>query len=67
MGVPLMSGREFTRADSLGATKVAVVNEAFAKKFNLGREVLGKRMASGGSTKLDMEIVGLVQNASTAR
>ena len=61
--MPLMSGREFTRADSLGATKVAVVNEAFAKKFNLGREVLGKRMASDGGTKLDMEIVGLVQNA----
>ena len=63
MGVPLMSGREFTRADSLAAAKVAVVNEAFAKKFNLGREVLGKRMASDGGTKLDTEIVGLVQNA----
>ena len=63
MGVPLMSGREFTRADSLGAAKVAIVNEAFVKKFNLGREVLGKRMASDNSTKLDTEIVGLVQNA----
>jgi predicted permease len=63
MGVPLMSGREFTRADSLGAAKVAIVNEAFAKKFNLGREVLGKRMASDSGTKLDTEVVGLVQNA----
>ena len=63
MGVPLMSGREFTRADSLGTAKVAIVNEAFVKKFNLGREVLGKRMASDSGTKLDTEIVGLVQNA----
>jgi predicted permease len=63
MGVPLMSGREFTRADSLGAAKVAIVNEAFVKKFNLGRDVLGKRMASDSATKLDVEIVGLVQNA----
>ena len=36
MGVPLMAGREFTAADGLGAPKVAIVNEEFAKKFNLG-------------------------------
>ena len=31
----------------LGAPKVAIVNEAFAKKFNLGRNAVGKRMGSG--------------------
>ena len=44
IGVPLIAGREFTRADSLGAPKVAIVNEAFAKKFNLGRDAVGKRI-----------------------
>jgi ABC-type antimicrobial peptide transport system permease subunit len=40
------------------------VNEQFAKKFNLGRDAVGKRMTIGsGKTDLDMEIVGLVQNA----
>lgn len=62
MGVPLISGREFTRADVKGAGKVAIVNEAFAKKFNLGRDAVGKLMASDGDT-LDTEIVGLVQDA----
>ena len=62
LGVPLISGREFTAADTLGAPKVAIVNEAFAKKFNLGREAVGKHMAQGEG-KLDIEIVGLVQNA----
>ncbi len=62
VGIPLMSGREFTAADAAGAPKVAIVNEAFAKKFNLGREGVGKRM-SNGSSELDMEIVGIVQNA----
>jgi len=62
LGIPLMAGREFTAADSVGTQKVAVVNEAFAKKFNLGREAVGKRM-SQGSSKLDVEIVGIVQNA----
>jgi predicted permease len=63
LGMPLIAGREFERADALGAPKVAIVNEAFAKKFNLGRDAVGKRMASGGDSKLDTEIVGLVQNA----
>src|SRR5205823_1488318 len=35
-GIPLIAGREFTRADAKDTAKVAIVNEAFAKKFNLG-------------------------------
>jgi predicted permease len=57
-----MAGREFTAGDSDTAAKVAIVNEAFAKKFNLGRDAVGKHMARGKG-KLDIEIVGLVQNA----
>ncbi len=62
LGVPLIAGREFTRSDTAGAPKVAIVNEAFAKKFNLGRDAVGKRIGNRGSTP-DTEIVGLVQNA----
>ncbi len=62
LGVPLVAGREFTRADATGAPKVAIVNEAFAKKFNLGRTAVGKRIGDRDG-KLDTEIVGLVQNA----
>ena len=32
MGIRLLAGREFTRADVLGAPKVAIVNEAFVRK-----------------------------------
>ena len=65
LGVPLISGREFTSSDTLGAPKVAIVNEQFAKKFNLGRDAVGKRMRlnrQSGSKDLDIEIVGLVPN-----
>jgi predicted permease len=65
LGSRLLAGREFTAADAAGAPKVAIVNEAFAKKFNLGRNAVGKRMSSGGGEgkrELDTEIVGLVQN-----
>ena len=64
MGIPLMMGREFTRADAFGAPKVAIVNQAFVKKFNLGDAPLGKRFALGGpNAKPDIEIVGVAQDA----
>ncbi len=63
LGVPMLAGRDFSRADSLAAPKVAIVNESFAKKFNLGRDAVGKRIGDGGrDTALDIEIIGLVPN-----
>ncbi len=63
LGIPLLAGREFTRADAAGTGKVAIVNEAFARKFNLGREAVGKRMQVGRGGDMDIEIVGLVRDA----
>jgi predicted permease len=63
LGVPVLSGREFTASDRVGTPKVAVVNEAFAKKFKLGRDVVGKHMALSGAKINDIEIVGLVKDA----
>src|SRR6185437_12891542 len=57
MGIPLLSGREFTTADGPHAPLVAIVNEAFAKKFGLGRGAVGKFM--GMRDSINMEIVGL--------
>ena len=63
LGVELLSGREFTAADALGSAKVAVVNETFAKKFNLGRDAVGKFMSDRGPDSLNIQIVGLVRDA----
>jgi predicted permease len=62
MGIPLISGRDFTASDNTGSTKVAIVNEAFAKKFNLGRNAVGKHM-SVGNDSLNIEIIGLAKDA----
>jgi len=62
MGIPLLSGREFTTADGPHAPLVAIVNEAFAKKFGLGRGAVGKFM--GMRDSINMEIVGLVKNSN---
>ena len=61
LGIALLAGRTFTEADSAGAPGVAIVNEAFARKFDLGRDVVGRRLGRGGlDVELDTEIVGLV-------
>lgn len=67
LGMPLMSGREFEPADFADAPRVAVVNEAFTRKFNLpGPQTVGMRMSEHGSQseELDIEIVGVVQDAA---
>ena len=64
LNIPLLAGRDFTRADRVGAPRVAIVNEAFAKKFNLGANPVGKRMGDDGNQgPLTIEIVGLMRNA----
>jgi predicted permease len=66
LGIPLLTGREFTRADAPGEAEVAIINEAFARKFGLDpRRAVGARMATGGSGReeLDIEIVGVVRDA----
>jgi len=63
LGIPLLAGRAFTASDGAEAPKVAIVNEAFAHKFGLGRDAVGRRMGRGGlDAELDREIVGLVRN-----
>jgi predicted permease len=65
VGVPLLAGRDFTRADAGTSSKVAIVNEAFARKFHLDARVIGTHLALGRGPKkvLDIEIVGLVRDA----
>ena len=61
LDIPLLSGRRFSASDTLEAPKVAIVNESFARKFDLGRDAVGRRIGRGGpEAELDVEIVGLV-------
>jgi macrolide transport system ATP-binding/permease protein len=43
IGIPIVRGRDFTRADTAEAPKVVVVNETMARQFWQGQEPLGKR------------------------
>ena len=65
IGTPLLSGRDFQASDQYGSAKVAVVNLAFAEKFNLGREAVGKYMGRGGEDdSLGIQIVGLIPDVA---
>jgi predicted permease len=62
LGVPILSGRDFTPTDNASSQRVVIVNETFAKKFNLGRNAVGKHMSINNDS-LNIEIVGLVKDS----
>ncbi len=65
LGIPLVAGREFTRADSMNSPKVAIINQTFAKRYFDTRNPLGRHLGigSGPGTKTNIEIVGVVKDS----
>jgi len=62
MSIPLFKGREFTRRDSLKGPRVAVINEALARKLFPDEDPIGKRIAFEKDAPKWYEIVGIVGN-----
>ena len=60
--IPLLRGRRFTDADRKETARVAIINEAMAKKFWPNQEAIGKRFHFFGDTGL-LEVVGIVRNS----
>jgi predicted permease len=60
MGIPLLSGREFTRADDEKAALVAVVNETMAAQYWRGRNPIGERVQVEGRW---MQVVGVAMDS----
>jgi len=65
LGIPLLSGREFTDADTATNTKVCIINQKLAQRFFAGRSPIGLHIAIGSGDKVhpDIEIVGVVANS----
>ena len=64
VGTPIVMGRDLAESDAAGAPLVAVVNQAFVRKYLEGLEPLGQRVRmSPFFTKTDMTIVGVVKDA----
>lgn len=60
VGIPIITGREFTRADNQNAELVALVNETMAAKFWNGKDAVGERVQVKGNWR---RVVGVVKNS----
>jgi macrolide transport system ATP-binding/permease protein len=58
MGIPLVEGREFTRADNETAPLATVVNQVMAAKYWRGRSPVGSRLQVNGRW---MQVVGIAK------
>jgi putative ABC transport system permease protein len=70
LGTPLLSGRDFNEHDTLNSPKVAVVNEAFIKKFLNGASPIGRRIrleTGPGEPEAVYDVVGVTKDAKYVR
>jgi predicted permease len=63
LGLPLVRGRGFTDADRPGTTRVAVVNETFARRYWPGQDPIGRRLSTSGPEGPFLEVVGVARDA----
>ena len=65
MGMTMLAGRALNDGDRVGAPKVAMVNQAFAKAYFKNRNPVGGRFGFGdaGTDSGEYEIVGVVGDA----
>jgi predicted permease len=63
LGIPLLSGRDFTWHDNASAPRVAIVNRAFARQIMHTEEPVGKAFRHGpGANGALVRVVGLVED-----
>jgi len=62
MGIPMVSGRDFSLADTAGDKAVAVVSRSMANLFWPGENPLGKRFRISFTPKIVREVVGVVED-----
>ncbi|MGD0498992.1 MAG: ABC transporter permease [Bryobacteraceae bacterium] len=63
LGIPLLSGRDFSPLDGPDAPRVAVLNQAAADLFWPGRDPLGRQLRFAGDNR-PAEVIGVARNAN---
>jgi putative ABC transport system permease protein len=62
MRTPLVAGRDFTAQDDASSPSVAIVNEAFVRRWFSEGHPIGRHISAGDSLA-DMQVVGVVKDA----
>ena len=60
LAVPVLRGRDFTSADNPSSAKVAIVNEAFVRRYWPESDGLGRRFRTRTADGPEFEVVGVV-------
>jgi predicted permease len=63
MGTPMVKGRGISEQDTATSQKVAVINEAFARKFFKNEDPLGKHFGRESGASREFEVVGVAKDA----
>lgn len=67
---PLLAGRDFNEHDTANAPKVAIVNEAFSRRFFHGASPIGRVIRQDDlrtETQIIYQVIGVVKDAKYAR
>ena len=62
LGARLLRGRPFQEADDQSKPKVAIINQAFAKRFFPGEDPIGRQVGYAEANPAPIQIVGIVDD-----
>lgn len=61
LGVPVLAGRQMTQSEAMDSMPVAMVTQAFARRFWKDGDALGRRFSIGAdSTKVSFTVIGII-------
>ena len=63
IGTPIIKGRGISEQDTATSRNVAVINEAFARKFFRNEDPIGKHFGRKPGANREFEVVGVVKDA----
>jgi predicted permease len=63
IGTPIVRGRGISEQDTASSRKVAVINEAFARKFFQNEDPIGKHFGTEADNSRQYELVGIAKDA----
>jgi predicted permease len=63
IGTPIVKGRGVSQEDTAASQRVAVINEAFARKFFRNEDPLGRHFGQSAGASGAFEVIGVVKDA----
>jgi len=63
IGTPIVKGRGISEQDTAASRHVAVINEAFARKFFRNEDPIGRHFGQNAGASREFEVVGVAKNA----